>query len=98
MLNRGGVTAIEELGLPIQTVWGLLVHEHYSQHYVFRYVSAIPADRFHSSLCVNFHQGHWAAYLLQPNSGSQKSHKADTQDFYFWRMPEHDAAIQLISV
>ena len=66
-----------------------------------RYVSAAwwlchgsGADRFHSSLCVNFHQVHCASYLLLPSSGSPKPSTANTQDFYFWWVPEHDAAIQ----
>ena len=56
---------------------------------------ASGADRFHSSLCVNFHLVCCAAYLLCPSSGSLKPSGTDMQDCQFWRMPEHDVAIQL---
>ena len=56
---------------------------------------ACRADAFHFSLCVNPHQVRYAAYLLRPSSGSPEPSGTDTQDFYLWWMPEHDAAIQL---
>ena len=52
------------------------------------------ADRFHFSLCVNFHQVLCAVYLLHPSSGSPEPSGIDTQDFCFWWMLEHDAAIR----
>ena len=36
-----------------------------------------------------------AEYLLRPSSGSPKPSGTNKLDFYFWRMPEHDAAIKL---
>ena len=56
---------------------------------------ACGADTFHFSQCVNPHQVRCSAYLLHPSSGSLEPSGADTQDFYFWRMLEHNAAIQL---
>ena len=56
---------------------------------------ASGADTFHFSQCVNHHQVRRAAYPLRPSSGSPEPSGTDTQDFYIWRMPEHDAAIQL---
>ena len=48
---------------------------------------------FHFSLCVHFQQ---IRCVSAPSSfGSPELDGADTQDFYFWRMPEHNAAIQL---
>ena len=60
-----------------------------------RLCHASGADTFHFSQCVNPHQVRCAAYLLCPSSGSPEPSGTDTQDFYIWRMPEHDAAIQL---
>ena len=53
------------------------------------------ADTFHFSQCINPHQVRCTAYRLRPSSGSPEPSGADTQDFYFWRMPEHNAAIKL---
>ena len=50
---------------------------------------------FHFSQCVNLHQVRCAVYLLCPSSGSTEPTGTDMQDFYLWRMLEHDAAIQL---
>ena len=55
---------------------------------------ASGTDTFHLSQCVNPHQVRCTAYLLHPSSGSPEP---STQDFYFWQMPEHNAAIQLNS-
>ena len=55
---------------------------------LLHYGSTSGADRFHCSLCVNFHQVCCAAYLLCPSSGSLEPSEADTQSFYFWQMPE----------
>ena len=56
---------------------------------------ASGADRFHFNLCDNFHQVRCAAFLLCPSSGSPEPSGTDTQDFYFWRMLDHDRAIHL---
>ena len=61
-----------------------------------RYIHhASGADRFHSSLFVNFQQVRSTAYMLHPSFSSLEPSGTDTQDFYIWRMLEHDAAIQL---
>ena len=59
----------------------------------FRLRHANRADRFHFSLCVNFHQVWCAGELLLPSSGSPEPSRADMQDFHFWQMPEHDAVV-----
>ena len=47
-----------------------------------------------AGLWVNSHQVLCTAYLLCPSSGSPQPSGTDMQDLYFWRMPEHDTAIQ----
>lgn len=56
------------------------------------------ADRFRSSLCVNFHWLCYVVYLLCPSSGSLDPGRADTQGFYFWQMPEHGAKLKSIFI
>ena len=59
-------------------------------------VTSAPHQRswwFHSSLCVNFQQVQCVS--APSSSGSPEPSGTDTLDFYIWRMPEHDTAIQL---
>ena len=56
---------------------------------------ASGADTFHFSHCVNPHQVRCAVYQLRPSSSSPEPSGTDTQDFYFWRMLEHDAEMQM---
>ena len=53
---------------------------------------AIPADT-----CLRWVTSppHQVRRLLLPSSSSPEPCGTNTQDCYFWRMPEHDAAIQL---
>ena len=60
-----------------------------------RYVSATPAELIGFTLVCVLTSTRSAAHLLRPSSGSPEPSCTYTQDFYFWRMPEHDAAIQL---